>query len=121
VHREHFEPGEKVFDSGDVGDKVYFIAKGEAVVMKDSAVLATLGQGEMFGETALVCNRERNATVRAQTALDLVVVNREAFHELLGNLPGMSDTIQGIMSKRTGRTVDLCREVTGAMADKARM
>ena len=121
VHREHFEPGENVFKAGDVGDKVYFIAKGEAVVLEDDKILATLGQGEVFGETALVCNRERNATVRAQTALDLVVVNREAFHELLGNLPGMSDTIQGIMSKRTGRTVDLCQEVTGAMADKARM
>lgn len=121
VHREHFEPGEKVFDSGDVGDKVYFIAKGEAVVMNDNEILATLGQGEMFGETALICNRQRSATVRAKSALDLVVVNREAFHELLGNLPGMSDTIQGIMSKRTGRIVDLCQEVTGAMADKTRM
>src|SRR5271170_6264317 len=121
VHREHFEPGEKVFDMGDVGDKVYFIAKGEAVVMNENEPLATLSQGEMFGETALICNRTRSATVRAKSALDLVVVNREAFHELLGNLPGMNDTIQGIMSKRTGRTVDLCQEVTGAMADKARM
>jgi NADH dehydrogenase len=121
VHREHFEPGEKVFDGGDVGDKVYFIAKGEAVVMNDNEILATLGQGEMFGETALICNHQRSATVRAKSALDLVVVNREAFHELLGNLPGLNDTIQGIMSKRMSRSVDLCQEVTGAMADKTRM
>jgi NADH:ubiquinone reductase (H+-translocating) len=33
VHREHFEPGERVFKEGDVGDKVYFIAKGEAIVL----------------------------------------------------------------------------------------
>src|SRR5271170_1096913 len=48
VHREHFEPGENVFDRGDVGDKVYFIAKGEAVVMNENELLATLGRGEVF-------------------------------------------------------------------------
>jgi NADH dehydrogenase len=121
VHREHFEPGEFVFNAGDVGNKVYFIAKGEAIVLHNNELLATLGHGEVFGETALVCNHERSATVRARTALDVVVVNREAFHELLGNLPGMSDTIQSIMSRRTGRRVDLCQEVSEAMADKARM
>ena len=121
VHREHFEPDEKVFDQGDVGDKVYFIVRGEAAVLRDGQVLATLRHGEMFGEAALVSHHPRNATVRAQTALDLVVVNREAFSELLGNLPGLSNTIQSIMSKRMGRSVDLGQEVTGAMADKSRM
>jgi NADH dehydrogenase len=121
VHREHFEPGEAIFNAGDVGDKVYFVTKGEANVMQNEELLATLGRGEVFGETALVCNHGRNASVRARTALDVVVVNREAFHELLGNLPGMSDTIQGIMSKREGRPIDLSKEVSEAMADKTRM
>ena len=121
VHREHFEPGEDIFNAGDVGDKVYFVTKGEAIVMQNENLLATLGRGEVFGETALICNHGRNASVRAKTALDVVVVNREAFHELLGNLPGMNDTIQGIMSKRAGRYINLCKEVVEAMADKVRM
>jgi NADH dehydrogenase len=121
VHREHFEPGEDIFNAGDVGDKVYFVTKGEAIVLQNENLLATLGRGEVFGETALVCNHGRNASVRARTALDVVVVNREAFHELLGNLPGMSDTIQGIMTKRAGRSINLCKEVVEAMADKVRM
>jgi NADH dehydrogenase len=121
VHREHFEPGETVFNTGDVGDKVYFIAKGEAVVQRDEQVLATLSHGEMFGETALICTQSRNATVRAKSALDVVVVNREAFHELLGNLPGLSHNIETIMSERMGRSVDLHQEVTAAMAETNRM
>ena len=119
VHREHFEPGENVFKMGDVGDKVYFIAKGEASIVRDGMPVATLGHGEMFGETALICNQPRNATVSAITALDLVVVNREAFYELLGNLPGMNGTIEKIMSGRMGRGIDLRKEVENAMADKA--
>jgi NADH dehydrogenase len=102
IHREHFEPGEKVFDAGDVGDKVYFIAKGEAAVFRDDELMATLSQGEMFGEAALVYNHPRNATVCAKTALDVVVVNRNAFHELLGYLPGLRGNIETVMSKRMG-------------------
>jgi NADH dehydrogenase len=118
VHREHFEAGQQVFGMGDVGDKVYFIAKGQVAVVKDGEPVAYLADGEMFGETALVCNSARNATVRSLTAVDVVVVSRPAFQELLTNLPGLSASIETIMSARTGRRVDLCGEVARAMDDK---
>jgi NADH dehydrogenase len=121
VHREHYEPGEQVFGMGDVGDKIYFITKGEAQVIRDDQPIATVGAGEMFGETALVCNQPRGATVRSVTALDLVVVNREAFQELLGNLPGLKKEIETIMATRMGRPVDLAGEVSVAISDSARM
>jgi NADH dehydrogenase len=121
VHREHYEPGEQIFGMGDVGDKVYFITKGEAEVIRDNQPIATLGTGEMFGETALVCNHSRGATVRSLTALDLVVINREAFQELLGNLPGLKREIEAVMAKRMGRPVDLCEEVNATISDSVRM
>lgn len=116
VRREHFEPAEVVFNAGDFGDKVFFIAKGEAVVLRDGKTLATLSKGEIFGEAALVSHSPRNASVRALTALEVVVVNREAFEELLGNLPGLHGNIEQIMSSRMGRHVDLHREVHAAIA-----
>ncbi len=121
VHREHYEPGEQVFGMGDVGDKVYFISKGEAQVIRDDQPVATIGAGEMFGETALVCSQSRGATVRAQTALDLVAINRDAFQELFGHLPGLKREIESVMAKRMGRPVDLCQEVNAAISDSARM
>jgi len=83
--------------------------------------VAVLGKGEMFGETAMVYNRPRNATMRAKTALDVVAMNREAFHELLGNLPGLSTNIETIMSARLGRSVGLDKEVAAAMSEKFKM
>ena len=59
--------------------------------------------------------------MRSVTALDLVVINREAFQELLGNLPGLKREIEAVMAKRMGRPVDLCQEVTVAISDSARM
>ncbi|HUB66892.1 MAG TPA: FAD-dependent oxidoreductase [Candidatus Methylacidiphilales bacterium] len=121
VHREHFEAGEEVFHEGEVGDKVYFIVHGQAHVFEGDDVIATLGPGELFGEKALVCNQNRNATVRAATALDAVVVRRRAFQELLTNLPGLNATIEAVMSHRMGRSVDLCCEVPSTMSEERRM
>ena len=111
VHREHFEPGEVVFNSGDFGDKIFFIAKGEAAAVREGQTLATLRSGEMFGEAALVSDLPRNASIRAITALDTVVVGRAAFQELLGHLPGLREKIEHIMSSRMGRSVDLNRDI----------
>jgi NADH dehydrogenase len=116
VHREHFEPGEQVFAMGNVGDKAYFIAKGEAAILRDGEIVARLGPGEMFGETALICHHPRNATVHAHTALDLVVVNRDSFHELLRHLPGFGGNIEAVMKARMSREIDLCREVIETMS-----
>ena len=107
VHREHFETGERIFSSGDFGDKVYFVVKGEAVVEREGLQLATLGGGDVFGEAALISNQPRNATVRATTALDTVVVSRDAFQQLLMHLPGLSETMQQLMSGRLKQGQDL--------------
>ena len=116
VHREHFEAGETVFASGDFGDKVYFIVRGEAHVERDGVLLARLHTGDVFGEAALISNRPRNATVRATSPLDSVAVSREAFQELLMHLPGLNDTMQQLMSGRAKRTEDLKPMVRKAVA-----
>ena len=115
VHREHFEPGETVFQAGDLGDKVYLVVKGEALVVRDGVTLATLKRGEIFGEAALISNQPRNASVRAATALDAVAVSREAFTELLGHLPGVHETMEELMAKRLERSIDLRQEMAGTL------
>jgi NADH:ubiquinone reductase (H+-translocating) len=118
VHREHFEPGETVFENGDVGDKVYFVVRGNASVERDGNAVATLRTGDVFGEAALIAHKPRNATVRAATALDAVVVSGPAFQELLGHLPGMSATMEELMESRLGRSVELGSEMKAAAAAK---
>ncbi len=111
VHREHFEAGETVFTDGELGDKVYFIAKGEATVLRDGEALATLRSGDVFGEAALISNQPRNATITAMTALDVVAVSRQAFQELVAHLPGLKGTMQEIMGRRMERSIDLMAEM----------
>jgi len=105
-----------VFGSGDFGDKIYFLVKGEVTVERNGAILATLRDGDVFGEAALISDLPRNATIRATTSVDAIAVSREAFRELLGHLPGLNETMEKIMETRLERAVDLAREMPDARA-----
>jgi NADH:quinone reductase (non-electrogenic) len=105
-----------VFGSGDFGDKIYFLMKGEVTVERNGTTLTTLRDGDVFGEAALISDLPRNATIRATTLVDAIAVSREAFRQLLGHLPGLSETMQKIMETRLEQAVDLAQEMPDARA-----
>jgi CRP-like cAMP-binding protein len=68
-----------VFRQGDVGDRYYVIESGEAEVVGDGRVVATLGPGEGFGEIALLRRTRRTATVVARSELLLQALGSDRF------------------------------------------
>jgi NADH dehydrogenase len=99
VRREHFEPNETVFLKDDHGDRVYFVISGEAAVEINGSTVNTVGAGGVFGEIALISDRPRAATVRAQAPLDVVSVDRQAFEALVAHFPGVRNAMQEIMER----------------------
>jgi NADH:ubiquinone reductase (H+-translocating) len=86
----HYEPGEVVFSEGDVGDSLFMILAGQVEVSKrfgrEQHMLGTLGPGEYFGEMALLGRHPRNATTRALTPLDVLVLPGSDFSALAESL-----------------------------------
>jgi len=106
IRREHFEPGQVVFREGDRGDWLYVVVDGEVEVVKavpdgGETSLRRLGRGECFGEIALVSDRPRSATVRSLTDVNLLAVDREAFHALFSNLPPLRGFFEHLIDTRT--------------------
>ena len=71
--------GQVVFHQGDVGDNYFVIESGEAEVIGDGGVVATLGPGLGFGEIALLRRTRRTATVRATSELRLKALRSDRF------------------------------------------
>jgi NADH dehydrogenase len=86
----HYEPGETVFDEGDVGDSLFMILSGRVEVRKhfgaEPRVVRTLGPGEYFGEMALLGSHPRTATTRALTPLDVLVLPGSDFAAIADSL-----------------------------------
>ena len=65
-----------------------------------AAELARLGPGHCFGEMGLLTGEARSATVRAISRCDLVVIDREAFHEVLAAHPEVVDRMGSLLATR---------------------
>jgi predicted MFS family arabinose efflux permease len=79
--------GETVVQEGDLGDAFYVIDAGTVDVSRRGAPVCVRGPGEFFGEIALIRDTPRTATVRAATAVQLVVVDRADFLDSIGAHP----------------------------------
>ena len=88
--------GEIVMRQGERSSTFYLIVRGTATVARSEApgepekILLHLGRLSYFGERALLSNEPREATIRAESELELLYIQREAFEAILGQLSTIS-------------------------------
>ena len=89
-----YEDGKYVIEQGEVGDVFYVITSGVAEVLhydpedpeQEEQSLAMLEAGACFGETALLEDSPRNATIVAVGQLYVSYISRADFEKVLGPL-----------------------------------
>ncbi|NWH09241.1 MAG: cation:proton antiporter [Alphaproteobacteria bacterium] len=94
-------PGETIIKRGERGDSMYFITAGRVQVMLKPVPVA-LGDGQFFGEVALLTDQPRNADVIAETFTNLLVLKRRDFDRLLAGDEGLRDAITAAAGARQG-------------------
>jgi CRP-like cAMP-binding protein len=80
--------GDVIIKQGDVGDYYYIVRSGQCKVTRTSKTgseltLATLKDGDAFGEEALLSDAKRNANIVMATDGMLMRLSKEDFNELL--------------------------------------
>src|SRR5262245_5163487 len=79
--------GKVLTEQGMPGREFFILVDGTVNVARDGKLIDTLGAGEFFGETALISDRPRNATVTASTPLRALVISERDFYGLLIDTP----------------------------------
>ncbi|MHA7965230.1 ABC transporter transmembrane domain-containing protein [Paenibacillus sp. CAU 1782] len=103
---ETFNEGDTVVREGQQGDKFYLIVRGKFDILKESGDgekirLATLLDGDHFGEIALLRNIPRTATVMAAAPSVLLSIRREAFNRLISAQPQIRTMLEQSLEKRS--------------------
>ena len=91
VKERTFQAGTSVVQEGKMSGIGFFIVTdGLASVVVRGNEVATIGPGDHFGELALIAERERTATVTAQTALECLELTSWDFREFVQSDPDVS-------------------------------
>ena len=85
--------GARVVRQGDPGDTMYVVLKGTFDVLVDGQKVASLAQGEHFGELALVDEAPRSATITASTDGELLTIERDALRAYTTMEPSVGNRI----------------------------
>jgi CRP/FNR family transcriptional regulator, cyclic AMP receptor protein len=92
--------GRVIVEEGTTGHEAYVIVSGEAVVEKNGQEVATLGDGDHFGELALLDQGPRTATVTAKTDIQLLVLGQREFAGVMDEVPGLAHQVMGTLAAR---------------------
>lgn len=96
-----------IFNEGDTGDCAYIIEKGRVLVYltkdKEEIPLTILGEGEIFGEMALIDNQSRSASVRALEEVRLAIVTKQQVLERISTADKVVQLLVRVLLKRLRR------------------
>ncbi len=99
-----FGAGEVIMRAGEPGDSLYVVHGGNAAVRIGvdglEKEVATLGEGEFFGEMSLMTGEPRRATVVAKSDVECYVIDRAMFQQILQGNAGLADEIGKLLSER---------------------
>jgi CRP/FNR family cyclic AMP-dependent transcriptional regulator len=95
----------------DPGDAMYVVASGQVKVVlagEDGreVILSVLGDGDFFGEMALIDDLPRSAHVIAMEDSRLIVLYRDDFHRCLESAPRIALGLLRALSRRLRRADD---------------
>lgn len=85
---ELFIPGDTIIVEGDLGNKLYIVKHGTAMVVwkATGTAVATLSAGSLFGEVAFFLRGQRRiASVQATTCSELLILDRKSWEGLMNS------------------------------------
>ncbi|MGB9182328.1 MAG: mechanosensitive ion channel family protein [Pyrinomonadaceae bacterium] len=101
-----FVRGEAMTRQGAKAHWLYIMAKGKGevrVAVDDTRLsekVATLHEGDFFGEMGLMTGAPRAATVIATTDTECYRLDKEAFHDIVRRRPEIAEDISHILARR---------------------
>ena len=102
VELKSLKAGEVVFEQGDEGDSFYIVYSGRIRILQKTELnkeinLGVMNTRDVFGETALITDRPRNATARAVEDSVLICINTESFNNYLFTKPQLREYFDKFM------------------------
>lgn len=111
---EHFdtalvEAGEKIYQFGDLADRIYILKSGRIKVTRASSagkefILYFISPGEIFGELAITGKELRTGTATVLEDAFICAIDRQHFEDFMMRHPVVSLNVSRVIGRRKDRT-----------------
>jgi CRP-like cAMP-binding protein len=99
-----YAPNSTIFTEGESGAQMFAIRRGKVAVRVRGQTVDTLGEGEVFGEMALLDQAVRTATVVTLEETELVAIDKAQFYLLVRQNPHFALQLMQLLSERLRQT-----------------
>jgi EAL domain-containing protein (putative c-di-GMP-specific phosphodiesterase class I) len=115
LYRETFDAGSIIFREGETGDRAFVIESGLVQISSlrkgIEVALASFGEGELFGEMALIDEQVRSATARAMDETTVVVISRRQVGSKIEDADPLLSLFLNVILQRLRATTDVVRRL----------
>ena len=108
--------GDRLFDEGDAGDRLYVVLDGKIKLTRTSAdgrenLISLIGPGEMFGELSLFDPRPRTMSASAVTDVRLAALAHDDLRSWLTGRPDVAMHLLAALARRLRRTNEVMSDL----------
>lgn len=114
-----YAPGESIIRAGEAGDSMFVVNRGAVEVRISSSggkarTVASLDEGDFFGEMALFTGEPRTANVVATGETEVLEIGHQALKRLFESNPDLVESLSHIIEeRRAGLTATAARQSMG--------
>ena len=102
---ELYQPeGTRLIEEGKKGREFFVLVDGTVDVRRNGRKLRTMGNGDFFGEIALITDSPRSATVTATSPVRVLVITSQAFQRLLADTATLQPKVLAALAERAATT-----------------
>lgn len=105
ISLQHFAAGEKVIRQGQMGNELYIIVAGQALMTRrdeagEDLELLSLRSGEFFGEMSLFSGEPSTVTIAASNDLEVMNISAAVVNQMIDRQPSFAREIGQIIESR---------------------
>jgi CRP/FNR family cyclic AMP-dependent transcriptional regulator len=120
AERLAYDPGQVMFNVGELADAAYIIIEGTAEVSVPTPagpiVVNNVGRNDIVGEIAIFGDVPRTATVKALTRLETLRISKELFVKVIRENPDAAIELIRILAERLANTTHKLTRTRGGSA-----
>ena len=101
LHHDEYEQNERIFAYNQTANRIYFIVQGSIKIFdKDMRFLATLTNGDYFGDESIFNEQSRNYTAICKTDSLLLTLSKSHFLSMISESPSIAVALLQIYAQQ---------------------